>query len=79
MRKFAEVFTSSKTNGETVWTKVDGVDVTDEPDGGQSVVDALKATHGLDASYRYHYCRHDEYASCTVEKISGAMDMSAIP
>ena len=69
MRKWAEVYVEDKLGDITGRKQVAALDVTDEPDGGSSVMADLKSAYGSDATYQWHYCYHDEGKSCRTENI----------
>ncbi len=68
MRKWAEVF-RNKTTGMPGCEQLAAIDVTDELDGGDSVMVDLKAAYGTNVLYHFHFCRHDDGQSCRVAEV----------
>jgi len=56
MRKWAQAYADSGMGRE----QVASLDVTDESDGGLSVMADFKKAYGSEAKYEWEFCHHDE-------------------
>jgi hypothetical protein len=65
MIKWAEAYQKTGELNE----KVAAIDVTNEVDGGDSVISELKTIYGDSAIYQYHFCYHDDGKPCSTEPI----------
>ena len=63
MRKWAQAYADAGMGVE----QVAALDVTDEPDGGLSVMADLKLAYTTTAKFEWHECYHDEGTACKTE------------